>query len=126
MDNLKREEKELFQIISQEFIQKITHSRKINIGIFQAMQLLAEKANLWELKMVLLIAQKQPITTEVIFNKLKPLVSKSSVYRKISEYVQNDILKKNPDTTIQLRENFQSISIVGELYAMLKNQKKNE
>ena len=123
MVDLKREEQKLYEMITKKFIKQLSHSRESNIGVFRAMQLFAKKAKLWELQMVLLIAREDPITTEAIIKELQSSVSKSTVYRKISEYFNSGILEKRPDKTIQLCEDFRSLAIVGKLYSMLKKPK---
>jgi hypothetical protein len=115
-------EKKLISIITQEFIEKISFVPSSNLGIFNCLYLICEKANLWELEIILRMAEKQPIKSESLHSDFNANISKSTLYRKIADYIHIGIFVKDTDGYLKLADELQALSIVARLRKNLNEE----
>jgi len=117
----------LFNAIGMDFIEKIRHSNKENLGVFRALKKISNKTGLWELKLLLIIAEYQPITPEKILNKMKNEISKSSIYRKLTQFTKKRLLKKDEENNAySIQQEYKSLTVTAQLYHKIKIQKDEE
>jgi hypothetical protein len=123
MENIQNSTDISIEYLTKEYLEKIKNISPNNQGIFHALEILADLANLWELKLILLIAGKEPTTVENIAVDLQPNISKSTVYRKIADFLKINILNKDQNGNLKLAEKLNALSIAAKLRKTLNDIK---
>jgi hypothetical protein len=123
MEKFDEDQKILMDIITKDFVNRISYSKRENLGVFQALQIICKKVNLWELEMILFVAEREPIRNDTLVNHFADKVSKSTIYRKIAHYVEREIFRKQEDGNIRLSSQLESIGIIAKLHNSLQSHK---
>ena len=110
----------ILNLLTDEFLKKVSHSNSTNMGVFRALERIADLSDLWELKLILIVAMKGPISIESLIKDLQSHVSKSTIYRRVSLYTEKKIFCKSLDSSLSLDSELQSLGIIAKLSQKLK------
>jgi hypothetical protein len=116
---------EILKLLTQDYIDRIQLVKQGNIGIFSTLHKIAKDARLWELEIILIVAESSFVKPETIVGQLESTISRSSIYRKISQLVGDQIFCKTPEGLLYLSESYRSLGILGKVYQSLNNGHKN-
>jgi len=115
--------KVVIEDLAKEFIEKVSFINESNNGLFQALLNISEKMQLWELFLILKIAEAQPIKTEDLISQLDLHVSKSTIYRKIADGLNSNVLIKGHNGDLSLANSYRAIEIVAKIHKKLNTNK---
>ncbi|MHA1338620.1 MAG: hypothetical protein ACTSRZ_00020 [Promethearchaeota archaeon] len=110
--------------LTEDYLRKISLTSKENLGIFEILKILYEKAKIKELGIFLTIAEYEPIKTDTLISILNGNISKSTIYRKLSEYEKLKLLIKNEFGYWYLGKEIKNLKNLVEIHKILKNNKK--
>ncbi|MHA1820458.1 MAG: hypothetical protein ACTSU2_00655 [Promethearchaeota archaeon] len=113
----------IIKILTNDFLNKISSVNSTNIGIYKVLKILYEEADIKELGIFIAIAENQPIKIETLIHLVSPKISKSTVYRKISEYEEKKLILKNEHNYLQLASKLKALTILSELNKLLRDNK---
>lgn len=111
--------------LAKDFIEKLSFINESNNGLFHALLDLSTKMQLWELQIILTIAESQPIKTEDLISRLNLDVSKSTIYRKINNCITTNVLVKDSTGELALHESLRAIEIVAKIHKKLTSNQEN-
>jgi hypothetical protein len=110
----------LLKILTKEFVEKVQVANSENMGIYQTLKLLADAADIKELAIFLCISENSPVKIETIVDLLENKVSKSTIYRKCSEYQNKGLLVKTETGYLELGDSLKTLKILSDLNKKLK------
>ena len=110
----------LIKILTKEFVEQVKTANSENIGIYHTLKFLADSADIKELLVFLCIAEHAPVKIETIVELLKDRVSKSTIYRKLPEYEQKELLIKTQTGYLELGDSLKALKILSDLNKKLK------
>ncbi len=110
----------LIKLLTKEFIDQIKVANSENIGIYRTLKLLADAAEIKELAIFLCVSENSPVKIETVVELLETKVSKSTIYRKFSEYETKGLLIKSETGYWELGEPLKSLKILSDLNKKLK------
>lgn len=109
--------------IAQQYLEQVQLVKPIQSGIITSLHGLAKKAHLWELSLILSVAEMEPVKPETIVTLLETLTSRSTLYRKINAYCNDGVLEKNDLGYLSLHPSFKSLSLLAKLHKDLSSAK---
>jgi predicted transcriptional regulator len=112
----------IIQLLAEDFISKIQLTENDSIGIFKALELLYEQAEIAELGIFLTIAKHEPIKTETIIELTKEKISKSTIYRKLDKYKQIGLLQQDQNNYWILGSALKSLKLIAEINKLIKKE----
>ena len=118
-NNPKLLEQVIFKLI-KENLGKIQNTNPTNLGIYQILKILYEKANIKELGIFIAIAENQPLKAETLVKIVENNISKSTVYRKLDEYEQLSLVKKDKIKYLYLGDELKTLEILAEISKLMK------
>jgi DNA-binding transcriptional ArsR family regulator len=116
----------MIQSLTQDYIQKIQVTATGGVGLFRTLWLIAEKANVRELALLLGVAENQPVRIESLARILDSLVSRSTIYRKIPELVEAGLLVVREDGGICVADPLETLRLVAQLNRLTREVIKSE
>jgi hypothetical protein len=105
-----------------EYLTKSSLIPSASSGLFLTLNLIADAAELWDLKIILIIAENGELSIDNIVQNFGNGLSRSSIYRKIHFLLEKKILTKNQNGLIYLAAKYNSLSILGQIHRSIKNQ----
>lgn len=95
-------------------------------GIYSALNILFEKAEIGELGLFLKIAENQPVKSETIVQLTEKYLSKSTVYRKLSFYEETGLIMKDQHGYWNLSSELSVLKKVADISKMIEKKKKSQ
>jgi len=113
---------ELLKILTKEFIEQVESAKPENLGIYRTLKILAERAEIKELSIFLCLAENAPVKIETLVDLLKDTVSKSTIYRKIPEYEEKELVIKNSNGYLELGDSIKSLKVLSNINKKIEGE----
>lgn len=91
-----------------------------NLGIYEAIKIIAKELNLWEMQVILFIAEHEPVTIENIHNAFEKVISRSTIYRRVAEMTDLQLLQKDEKNSIHLAEKLHSLRVLSKIHHQIQ------
>lgn len=117
--------KKYIENLSKNIFESLNLLSPENIGIYQAIKIIAEDLHLWELQLLLYIAEHEPVTIEILVKKFEKDISRSTIYRRIAEMNDFFLIKKDDTNSIELAEKLRSLRVLSKIHHEIHEKEGN-
>jgi predicted transcriptional regulator len=116
-------QKNLVDQLTKEFLETVPYANQTSLGIYQALNILCEEAKIWELKLILLIAGNELVSIDTLTDELGMDISRSTIYRKIKDLIQHDLVEKGKDGNLHLSNRLKALNIIAIIHQKMEKVK---
>ena len=115
MENQAELSEKLLKSMTKDFIERISQIPIVNSGVFQALKYLCKQADIWELEIILMVAETDSPKFDVIIDQLSAKVSKSTLYRKLNFFIEKGIIIRDQHGLLSLADQLVSLKALSNL-----------
>ena len=116
MENIEEKSEMIYKKLVDDYLTQYSLIQPLNMGLFNTLVSIANLAELWDLKIILIIAEKGTTSTEFVIDQLGTELSRSTLYRKLAHLIDKKVIFKDEDGLIKLDKKFKSLTLLGQLH----------